>query len=56
MTDNFRWQSPTKTNLAGLHAAEERGTIPASYRSLPSTDRRCPASKARPSNPGSDPG
>jgi hypothetical protein len=37
MTDNFRWQSPTKTNLAGLHAAEERGTIPASYRSLPST-------------------
>jgi hypothetical protein len=37
MTDNFRWQSPTKTNLAGLHTAQERGTIPASYRSLPST-------------------
>ena len=37
MTDNFRWLSPTKTNLAGLHAAEERGTIPASYRALPST-------------------
>ena len=37
MTDDFRWQSPTKTNLARLHAAEERGTIPASFRSLPST-------------------
>jgi hypothetical protein len=36
-TDNFRWLSPTTGNLAALHAAGQRGTIPAGFRSLPST-------------------
>jgi hypothetical protein len=38
LTHDFRWLSPTKANLARLHAASERGRIPASFRSLPSTD------------------
>jgi hypothetical protein len=42
LTHDFRWLSPTKANLAALHAAEGRGTIPASFRSLPSTDLPLP--------------
>jgi hypothetical protein len=36
-TDDFRWLSPTTGNLAGLHAAEQRGVIPSGFRSLPGT-------------------
>jgi hypothetical protein len=42
LTHDFRWLSPTKANLASLHAAEQRGVIPASFRSLPSTDLPLP--------------
>ena len=37
LTIAFRWLSPTTANLGTLHAAEQRGTIPAGFRSLPST-------------------
>ena len=37
LTNNFRWLSPTQANLTSLHAAEQRGVIPASFRALPST-------------------
>jgi hypothetical protein len=37
LTNNFRWLSPTRANRASLHAAEQRGVIPASFRALPST-------------------
>jgi hypothetical protein len=37
LTISFRWLSPTRANLGTLHAAEQRGAIPASFRSLPST-------------------
>jgi hypothetical protein len=42
LTNNFRWLSPTTANLARLHAAEQRGVIPASFRALPSTDLPLP--------------
>jgi hypothetical protein len=42
LTHDFRWLPPTPANLATLHAAEQRGTIPASFRSLPSTDLPLP--------------
>jgi hypothetical protein len=51
MTDNFRWLSPTKANLASLHAAEQRSVIPASFRALPSTDLPLPGFDG-PGSPG----
>jgi hypothetical protein len=42
LTHDFRWLPPTKANLAGLHAAEQRGVIPTSFRALPSTDLPLP--------------
>jgi hypothetical protein len=42
LTHDFRWLSPTKANLVRLHAASERGSIPASFRSLPATDLPLP--------------
>jgi hypothetical protein len=42
LTHDFHWLSPTKANLARLHAASERGSIPASFRSLPATDLPLP--------------
>jgi hypothetical protein len=42
LTHDFRWLSPAKANLARLHAAGQRGSIPASFRSLPSTDLPLP--------------
>jgi hypothetical protein len=42
LTQDFRWLSPTQANLARLHVARQRGTIPASFRSLPSTDLPLP--------------
>ena len=42
LTHDFRWLSPTKANLASLHAAEQRGVIPTSFRALPSTDLPLP--------------
>ncbi|HEY1671350.1 MAG TPA: hypothetical protein VGG50_01445 [Streptosporangiaceae bacterium] len=42
LTHDFRWLSPTTANLARLHAASERGRIPAAFRSLPSTDLPLP--------------
>jgi hypothetical protein len=32
---DYRWLPPTKANLAALHAAVQRATIPASFRKLP---------------------
>jgi hypothetical protein len=37
LTHTFRWLSPTRANLGTLHAAEQRGAIPAGFRALPST-------------------
>ncbi len=37
LTTTFRWLPPTQANLGALHAAEQRGAIPASFRSLPPT-------------------
>jgi hypothetical protein len=42
LTRDFRWLSPTKANLGRLQAASERGSVPASFRSLPSTDLPLP--------------
>jgi hypothetical protein len=42
LTNDFRWLSPTQANLARLHTAQQRGTSPASFRSLPSTDLPLP--------------
>ena len=42
LTHDFRWLSPTKANLARLHAAERRGVIPTSFRALRSTDLPLP--------------
>lgn len=42
LTEDFRWLSPAKANRAALHAAEQRGPIPASFRSLPSADLPLP--------------
>jgi hypothetical protein len=36
-TDNLGWLSPTAANRATVHAAEQRGAIPASFKSLPRT-------------------
>jgi hypothetical protein len=37
LTDDFRFLPPTGTNLAALHAAIRRATIPATFRKLPPT-------------------
>ena len=37
LTHDFRWLAPTQVNLGTLRAAEQRGTIPAAFRALPST-------------------
>ena len=46
LTHDFRWLSPTKPTWPACTPPSERGRIPASFRSLPSTDRRCPDSTA----------
>jgi hypothetical protein len=51
LTHDFRWLSPTKANLASLHAAEQRGVIPTSFRALPSTDLPLPGFDG-PGSPG----
>jgi hypothetical protein len=35
LRNDYRWLPPTKANLAALHAAIRRATIPASFRKLP---------------------
>jgi hypothetical protein len=37
-TVDLHWLAPTKANLARLHAAEQRGAIPAGFRTLPRSD------------------
>jgi hypothetical protein len=51
LTDNFRWLAPTRANQAALHAAEQRGVVPASFRALPSTDLPLPGFDG-PGSPG----
>jgi hypothetical protein len=42
LTRDFRWLPPTQANLARLHSASGNGTIPASFRLLPTTDLPLP--------------